>query len=49
LWRWLRQEVLHLHSLANRLEQLRALVRAFLDRFQNGSDDLLRYVGLLSE
>jgi len=49
LWHWLRQEVLHLHPLANRLEQLRALVRAFLDRFQNGSDDLLRYVGLLSE
>jgi len=47
LWRWLKQDALHLHRLADRLEDLRALVRAFLDQFQAGSPDLLRYVGLL--
>jgi len=48
LWRWLKQEVLHLHRWANDLDQLRQQVCAFLDRFAGGSDDLLRYVGLLS-
>lgn len=49
LWRWLKQEVLHLHRLAFQLKELRRQVLAFLDRFTNGSSDLLRYVGLLSE
>ncbi len=47
LWRWLKQDVLHLHRLAHRLDGLRQAVRVFLDRFSNGSMDLLRYVGLL--
>jgi transposase len=47
LWRWLRQDVLHLHSLAHDLETLRAQVRNFLDAFSLGSDPLLRYVGFL--
>ncbi len=47
LWRLLRQEVLHLHRLADQLEALRHEVDAFLDRFQAGSQALLRYVGLL--
>lgn len=47
LWRWLRQEILHLHTLANNLETLRAQVRDFLDTFVSGSDPLLHYVGLL--
>jgi hypothetical protein len=47
LWRWLKQDILHLHRLADHLEDLRTLVRAFLDQFQDGSTDLLRYVGLL--
>ena len=47
LWRWLKQDVLHLHRLADDLPALRARVLAFLDRFQDGSTDLLRYVGLL--
>jgi hypothetical protein len=47
LWRWLKQEILHLHSLANDLETLRSQVRHFLDAFTSGSDPLLRYVGLL--
>ncbi len=45
LWRWLRQEVLHLHRLADQLEELRAEVDHFLDRFADGSEELLRYVG----
>ncbi len=47
LWRWLKQDLLHLHTLANDLETLRTQVRAFLDAFASGSDPLLRYVGLL--
>ena len=47
LWRWLRQDVLHLHTLANNLDTLRLQVRDFLDTFGSGSDPLLHYVGLL--
>ncbi len=47
LWRWLYQEVLHLHRLADKLGELRAQIDAFLERFANGSLDLLRYIGLL--
>jgi transposase len=46
LWRYGKQEVLHLHRLADRLEELRRTFRAFLDRFAGGSQALLRYVGL---
>lgn len=48
LWRWLKQTVIHLHPFANDLEELRQRVRAFLNQFLSGSQDLLRYVGLLS-
>ena len=47
LWRWLKQDILHLHTLSTDLETLRALVRNFLDTFASGSDPLLHYVGLL--
>jgi transposase len=47
LWRWLKQEVLHLHRRAAQLKELRAAVSRFLDRFSDGSQELLRYVGLL--
>jgi transposase len=47
LWRWLRQDVLHTHSLAADLDQLRTQVCSFLDQFATGSDALLRYTGLL--
>lgn len=47
LWRWLKQDILHLHSLPNDLETLRLQVQSFLARFISGSDPLLRYVGLL--
>ncbi|MBI1876839.1 MAG: transposase, partial [Chloroflexi bacterium] len=49
LWRWLKQAVLHLHRWAGDLKTLRQQVIEFLDRFQDGSDPLLHYVGLLSE
>ena len=49
LWRWLRQEVIHMHNLANDLETLRSQVIEFLDQFALGSDPLLHYVGLLSD
>jgi transposase len=47
LWRWLKQDVLHLHPLATDLKALRGEVRQFLERFADGSPELLRYVGLL--
>lgn len=46
LWRWLKQDVLHLHRQADDLDGLRARVGAWLDRFATGSDSLLSYVGL---
>jgi hypothetical protein len=46
LWRWLKQDVLHLHRHADHVPALRALVLDFLAQFQDGSSDLLRYVGL---
>ena len=47
LWRWLRQDVLHLHPWAEDLTELRHQVLAFLAQFAGGSIELLRYVGLL--
>jgi len=38
-----------LHPFAAALDELRHLVTEFLNQFQNGSNELLRYVGLLSE
>jgi hypothetical protein len=47
LWRWLKQEVLHLHRLAADVKALRSEVCRFLEQFADGSPELLRYVGLL--
>jgi transposase len=47
LWRWLKQDVLHLHRLADHWSELKLRVADFLDQFQDGSPDLLHYVGLL--
>jgi transposase len=47
LWRWLRQDVLKLHRLAGDWLALRGRARQFLGQFAGGSQDLLRYVGLL--
>lgn len=46
LWRWLKQDVLHLHRHADNLPSLRRLVLDFLANFQHGSPKLLHYVGL---
>jgi hypothetical protein len=47
LWRWGKQEVLHLHAWADQLTALRQAFRDFLARFATGSQELLRYTGLL--
>jgi len=49
LWRWTRQTVLHRHRLASRWDELKQRVAAFFDQFANGSQELLRYVGLLGD
>jgi transposase len=46
LWRWLKQEVIHLHRLAEDWQTLKQRVKDFLDRFRLPSFDLLRYIGL---
>lgn len=47
LWRWLRQDVLRMHRLAEDWRAVRGRVRQFLDQFAHGSQRLLEYVGLL--
>jgi len=47
LWRWLKQEVIHLHRLADAFDELQRRVASFLERFDEGSPALLRYTGLL--
>jgi hypothetical protein len=47
LWRWLKQNLLHLHPYSNDWPMLKQEVTSFLNQFQQGSDALLRYVGLL--
>lgn len=49
LWRWLRSTVLKMHCLAEDWNELLARVHAFLRQFARGSQDLLRYVGLLGD
>jgi transposase len=49
LWRWLKQDVLHQHRLADAWPALKAQVAAFLDRFAGPAPALLRYVGLAPE
>lgn len=46
LWRWLKQEVLHLHPFAADWEKLKRGVRSFLERFTEGSEALLSYTGV---
>jgi transposase len=47
LWRWLRQDVLKMHRLAEDWLTVRGRVRQFLEQFAHGSQRLLEYVGLL--
>lgn len=46
LWRYLNQEVLHLHRFEDDWNATKLAVTSFLDQFAHGSSDLLRYVGL---
>jgi hypothetical protein len=46
LWRWLKQEVLHLHPYVADWKRLKRGVRSFLERFTEGSIALLRYTGV---
>ena len=46
LWRWGKQKVLHLHPWSEKLDVLRERFSSFLSRFAEGSEDLLRYIGL---
>jgi hypothetical protein len=48
LWRWLKQDVLHMHPFGENWRELQAAVQSFLERLTSGSRDLLRYTGLLS-
>jgi transposase len=47
LWRWVRQTVLHLHRLSDEWQALKQSVLDFIHSFRRGSNELLRYVGLL--
>lgn len=49
LWRWVKQTVVHHHRLADAWIELKQRVAHFLGGFAQGSDDLLRYVGLWSD
>ena len=49
LWRWVRQSVLHLHRLSNEWSELKQRIRDFILSFRKGSNELLRYVGLLPD
>jgi len=49
LWRWLKQNTLHLHRLSNDWAALKAQVATSLDQFLYGSMTLLAYVGLLPD
>ena len=49
LWRWLRQDVLKMHRLADDWDALRQRVRDFLDQFWTESVELLQYIGLLGQ
>jgi transposase len=49
LWRWLRQTVLHRHRSSDRWDELKQRVASFFDQFKDGSQELLRYVGLLGD
>ncbi len=46
LWRWLKQDVLHMHHWADHWPATKTHVSQFLDRFSQPSPTLLRYVGL---
>ena len=46
LWRWVRQSILHLHRLSDDWQTLKERVIGFMQSFEQGSSELLQYVGL---
>ncbi len=49
LWRWVRQSIIHLHRLSDKWDELKQRIRDFILSFRKGSNELLRYVGLLPD
>jgi hypothetical protein len=49
LWRWLKNDVLHLHRLSDHWKTLQQRINDFLDQFSQPNQQLLRYVGLLPD
>lgn len=49
LWRWVRQTILHLHRLSDDWDILKQRIQDFILSFRRGSNELLRYVGLLPD
>jgi len=49
LWRWVRQSIIHLHRLSNEWAALKQRIHDFILPFREGSNELLRYVGLLPD
>jgi len=49
LWRWARQTIIHLHRLSDDWSMLKQRVQDFILSFRKGSNELLRYVGLLPD
>lgn len=49
LWRLLKQQRLHHHDLADDWDGLKAAIDVVLAQFADGSDELLRYVGLWTD
>ena len=49
LWRWVRQTVIHLHRLSDDWSILKQRVQNFMLPLREGSNELLRYVGLLPD
>ena len=46
LWRWLYHDILHHHHHANQWNILIKMVSKFLKQFEEGSQELIKYVGL---
>ncbi len=49
LWRWVRQSIIHLHRLSDDWATLKQRIHDFILSFRKGSNELLRYVGLLPD
>lgn len=49
LWRWVRQDILKMHRWVEDWPLVKQRVHDFLDQFAHGSQDLLRYVGLVGK